>query len=172
MALPIGAYGFVRRIMPGRGLDCRVRRAGRLPAFSAILACALAAGCAESPQAPEAALKEMLTRAEAFAEAGEAGALADLVADDYEDAGGRDRAQLALMLRGLLMRYPRLELVVSVERIELFSPVLAQVELRVLAAGAGAGRVSAEGLRISASLRDDGEGWRVTSARWDGRRGI
>jgi hypothetical protein len=76
------------------------------------------------------------------------------------------------MLRGLLMRYPRLELVVSVERIELFSPVLAQVDLRVLAAGAGGGRFSADGLKISASLRDDGEGWRVTSARWDGRRGI
>ena len=143
-----------------------------MTAFAAILACGLAAGCGESPRAPEAAIREMLARAEAAAEAGEAGELADLLADDYEDEGGRDRAQLALTIRGLLMRYPRLELVVSVERIELFSPVLARVDLRVLAAGAGAGRFSAEGLEISASLRDEGGGWKVTSARWNGRRGI
>ena len=158
--------------MPPRGGDCRTRRAGRLPAFSAILACLLIAGCGEPPRDPEAALAQMLAQAEAAAEAGEAGTLAGLVAEDYEDAGGRDRDRLVLMLRGLLLRYPHLELVVSVEELELFSPVLARVELSVLAAGAGAGRFSAEGLEISVSLRDDGDGWRVTSARWDGGRGI
>ena len=157
---------------PLRGGDCRPSRAGRLPAFTAILASLLGVGCGEAPRDPKAALVDMLAQAEAAAEAGEAGTLADLVAEDYEDAGGRNRADLALMLRGILMRYPHLELVVSVEEFELFSPVLARVELSVLAAGAGAGRFSAEGIRISASLRDDGDGWRVTSARWDRRRGI
>jgi hypothetical protein len=65
-----------------------------------------------------------------------------------------------------------LELVVSVDEIELFSPVLARVEARVFSAGAGSGGLSADGFRIEASLRDEGDGWQVVSATWGGRGGI
>ncbi len=136
----------------------------------AVLAAALilVAGCGRDPGDPEAALRAWLAEAEALAEAGDAGALADLISDDYSDLAGRDRRQAAMMLRGLLLRYPRLELIVAEEELELFSPVLARTRLRVFAAGAGGGRLSADGFDLELSLRDDGDGWRVTGAAWEG----
>ncbi|MEJ2514446.1 MAG: hypothetical protein P8080_03865 [Gammaproteobacteria bacterium] len=132
------------------------------------LAIGAAAGCGPDAADPEATLRSWLTEAEAYAEAGDAQALAGLISPDYSDMAGRDRRQASVMLKGLLLRYPRLELVVTERDLELFSPVLARARLQVIAAGAGAGRLSADGFTLELSLRDDGDGWRVTGADWDG----
>jgi hypothetical protein len=73
---------------------------------------------------------------------------------------------MVLTIRGLLMRYPRLELIVSVREIELLSPQLARVRLDILTAGLGPGGVSADAFPLELSLRDEGDGWQVTRARW------
>jgi hypothetical protein len=141
-------------------------RGGWLLCGAALL---LAAGCGRQPSDPEAGIRAALAEAEIAAESGELDTLAARVAHDYGDREGRDRRALLLVLRGVMMRYPRLELVVTVREIELLSPELARVRLDVLAAGAGPGSLSADAFGLELSLRDDGSGWKLTRAEW-GRR--
>lgn len=129
----------------------------------------LAAGCGKTVTDPEARLREALAAAEVAAESGDFDALAALVARDYADREGRDRRTLLLQLRGLLMRYPRLELIVTVREIELPTPDLARVRVEVLAGGAGPAGLTADAFPMELSLRDDGSGWKLTRAEW-GRR--
>lgn len=133
------------------------------------VACLLAA-CSEPAEGPEARIRAALAEAELAAEAGDHQALAGWLARDYADSAGRDRRTVALLLRGLLMRYPRLELIVTVREIELHAPQLATVRLEILSAGAGAAGLSADAFGVELSLRDDG-GWQVTRAEWRGRAG-
>lgn len=126
----------------------------------------LAAGCGGPATDPEGRLRAAIAAAEAAAESGELEALSDWVARDYADASGRDRTRLLLTLRGLLMRYPRLELIVTVREIELLSPQLARARLDILTAGLGPAGLSADAFPLELSLRDDGGGWKVTRARW------
>ena len=146
----------------------------RAPLFALAAALVLAAGCGGPAPDPEARLRAAIAEAEAAAEAGEHAVLAERVARDYADAEGRDRTRLLLALRGLLMRYPRLEIIVDVREIELLSPQLARVRLEILTAGLGPAGLSADAFPLELSLRDDGSGWQVTRARWgrEGRGGI
>lgn len=149
--------------------DTAVRNAGL--AWLPWLVLAVLAGCGEPPPDPEARIREALAAAEAAAEAGDHAALADAVAGDYADDAGRDRRTLALTLRGLLMRYPRMELIVTVREVEVLSPQLARVRLEVISAGAGPAGLSADAFPLALSLRDDGSGWKVTRAEWRRRSG-
>lgn len=135
-----------------------------------LLAAALLGGCGKTVDQPEARIRAALAEAEQAAEAGDHQGLAAWVARDYADSSGRDRRTVALMLRGLLMRYPRLELIVTVREIQVHSPQLATVRLEVLSAGAGAAGLSADAFPLELSLRDDG-GWKVTRAEWRSRAG-
>jgi hypothetical protein len=147
---------------PGTGF-----RAIGTAARAALLIAALAmTACGGPAPDPEGRLRAAIVAAEEAAEAGEHAVLADLVARDYADASGRDRTRMVLTIRGLLMRYPRLELIVSVREIELLSPQLARVRLDILTAGLGPGGVSADAFPLELSLRDEGDGWQVTRARW------
>lgn len=136
----------------------------------ALLAVALLVGCGKKLDEPETRIRAALAQAEQAAEQGDHQALVAWVASDYADSSGRDRRTVALMLRGLLMRYPRLELIVAVREIQVHSPQLATVRLEVLSAGAGAAGLSADAFPLELSLRDDG-GWKVTRAEWRGRTG-
>lgn len=134
-----------------------------------LLLASLAWGCGQPVPEPEARIREALTAAQAAAESGDLEALSAWVARDYADQEGRDRRTLLLTLRGLLLRYPRMKLLVSVREVEVLSPQLARVRLEVLSAGAGPAGLSADAFPVELSLRDDGGGWKVTRAEW-GRR--
>lgn len=129
----------------------------------------LAVGCERPSPDPEGQIRALLAEAERAAEAGEHQRLGGWVAQDYSDREGRDRRSLLFTVRGLLLRFPRLELVVTVREIDLLSPQLARVRLDVLAGGAGAGGLSADAFPMELSLRDEGDGWKLTRAEW-GRR--
>lgn len=135
-----------------------------------LLAVALLSGCGKPANEPEVRIRAALAQAEQAAEDGDYQALAAWVARDYADSAGRDRRTVTLFLRGMLMRYPRLELIVTVRAIEVHSPQLATVRLEVLSAGAGAAGLSADAFPLELSLRDDG-GWKVTRAEWRRRTG-
>ena len=147
---------------------CRARRRPiGMTARAALLFAALAmAACGGPAPDPEGRLRAAIAAAEQAAEAGEHAVLAERVARDYADAAGRDRTRMVLTLRGLLMRYPRLELIVTVREIELLSPQLARVRLDILTAGLGPAGLSADAFPLELSLRDEGGGWQVTRARW------
>ena len=136
-----------------------------------LLAGLFVAGCGGPAPDPEGRLRAALAAAEAAAESGDHAFFADVVAGDYADAEGRDRMRVLLTLRGLLMRYPRLEIIVDVREIELLSPRLARVRLEILTAGLGPAGLSADAFPLELSLRDEGDGWQVTRARWDRRAG-
>jgi hypothetical protein len=138
-------------------------------AWLVLLAALCLSACGRPASDPELRIREALAAAELAVETGGYEALAAMVARDYADSEGRDRRALRLLLRGMLVRYPRAELVVTVREIEILSPRLARVRLEVLAAGAGGGRLSADAFPMELSLRDDGDGWQVTRAEW-GRR--
>lgn len=141
----------------------------RAMGVTALLVAALAVtACGAPAPDPEGRIRAAIAAAEEAAEAGEHALLADLVARDYADASGRDRTRMVLTMRGLLMRYPRLELIVTVQEIELLSPQLARVRLDILTAGLGPAGVSADAFPLELSLRDEGRGWQVTRARWGG----
>ena len=151
----------------GTGRPGAVRAISR--AWPWLVAVVLAAGCGQSTAEPEARIRAALAAAEAAAESGDASALAAQVARDYADRAGRDRRALVLTVRGLLLRYPHLELVVTIREIEIHAPQLATVWLDILAAGAGPYGISGDVFPLELSLRDDGGGWQVTRAEW-GRR--
>lgn len=146
------------------------RRAARAPRVAAVCALALAgllAGCSEPPAGdPETEIRKLVATAETAAQDGDFDALAELVASDYADRAGRNRRELLLLTRGMLMRYARLELLVRVDDVQVLSPQLASVRLAVIAAGASAAGLSADAFPLALSLRNEGAGWRVTRAEW------
>jgi len=141
------------------------------PALGLVLALA---ACSEPPSDPEVEIRAAIEAAEAAAEAGEYELLAARVSRDYADRAGRDRPRLLLMIRGLLMRYPRLEIIVTLREVRVLSPELARVRLDVLGAGAGRGGFSADAFPLELSLRRERGQWRITRAEWgrDLRDGI
>jgi hypothetical protein len=151
------------------GQAARISPARPGAAWLAIFAALCLNACGQPASDPELRIREALAAAELAAESGDYETLAAMVARDYADSEGRDRRALRLLLRGMLIRYPRAELVVTVREIEVLSPRLARVRLEVLAAGGGGGRLSADAFPMELSIRDDGDGWQVTRAEW-GRR--
>lgn len=134
--------------------------------IGALLACLALAGCGGPAPDPEGRLRAAFAAAEEAAENGDHAFFAEVVAGDYADAEGRDRMRVLLTLRGLLMRYPRVEIIVNVREIELLSPRLARARLEILTAGLGPAGLSADAFPLELSLRDEGDGWQVTRARW------
>lgn len=156
--------------MAGREAPWSWRSAGAAGLCLLLLWAGMAGGCGREVPDPEARIRELLAVAEQAAESGDYDALAGMVARDYADREGRDRRALLLTLRGLMMRYPRAELVVTVRELEVLSPQLARVRVEVLSAGMGPGGLGADAFPLELSLRDEGGGWKVTRAEW-GRRG-
>lgn len=111
----------------------------------------------------------MIDAAVAAAEARDYKALGAMLADDYEDAAGRNPRSATLYLRALFSRYPGVVVARRGLDIELLSPVLAraEVDLVVVARRRGAPlpvAVDAESFRLRVALRREGDAWRVTRA--------
>ena len=108
----------------------------------------------------EEQVREMFASAETAAEDRDASDVLALVADDYEDANGFDKAQLRDFLRGYFLANPRVELLVNVQSLEFPADGIAQAELTVT-------RVSLsdpQQLHLAVELRRTGDGWRVKRA--------
>ena len=107
---------------------------------------------------------------EAAAEERDASALRALVADDYEDAAGRDAGEVRGLLHAWLVAHPSVNLLTRIDAIELEGTELARVEVTVGLLGREATEGSGwdvafdvERLEIRLA-REDGD-WRVVSAR-------
>ncbi len=92
------------------------------------------AGCARS-QDPETAVRAWLDAAAAAAEARDVGDLRALIADDYADGRGNDKAALVNYCRALVLRHQTVRVFVDVDEIEMLSPTWAKVGLRAALAG-------------------------------------
>jgi hypothetical protein len=93
-----------------------------------------------------------------------------LVADDYEDASGRDAADVRTLLHAYLVAHPSLNLITRIDSIEIEGKELARlkVTIGVLAREADAESswdLAAEVRRLDVRLaREDGGEWRVIRA--------
>ena len=84
----------------------------------------------------------------------------DLVADDYEDAQGFDRAQLRNFLRGYFLAHPKIELLVNIESLEFLADGLAQAEITVTSLALN----DPDHARLKVEFRREGGGWKVRRA--------
>jgi hypothetical protein len=108
----------------------------------------------------EEQVRELFASAETAAEDRDASDVLALVADDYEDENGFDKAQLRDFLRGYFLANPRIDLLVNVQSLEFPADGIAQAELTVT-------RVSLsdpQQLHLGVELRRTDGGWRVKRA--------
>lgn len=125
-------------------------------------------GCGSPAATPEQEVRAALAALEAAAEAGDAGAFADLVSADYQDPYGHDREKLRAFVAFHVMQSGRgREVIVRVRdvRIEPGDPTRAAVTLAVGLAGAGS-RVGAEVYAVDMDVTREGDAWRVSWAQW------
>jgi SnoaL-like domain len=130
-----------------------------------LLACA-ACGSAGTP---EDQVRALVAEAESLAEARDAGELRSLVADDYADASGRDASEIRNLLHAWLVAHPSVNLLTSIDSIELEGTELARVQVTVgmlgrEAKGDSDWDLAADVERLDIRLARDGGDWRVISA--------
>jgi hypothetical protein len=139
-----------------------------LGARNALIAAAcLFAACGSRPT-PEDEIRALIASAETAAEARDAGALRELVADDYRDAEGRSADDIRRYLHGYLIAHQSIHLMTRIDAIEIEGPEVARAQVTVGMLGresASDWDLAADVQRIDLRLaREDGE-WRVTRAR-------
>lgn len=130
----------------------------------------MAAGCG-FPGTPEDEIRALVATAEESAEARDASALKDLVADDYGDAAGRTASDIRNTVHGWLLAHQSVRLISRVDSIELEGTELARVAVTVGMLGREAASDSAWDLagdvwRLDLTLAREGGGWRVIRAGW------
>lgn len=140
--------------------------------FTGTLACmaALAAGCGPAGT-PDDEIRALVAAAEEAAEARDASALKDLVADDYQDAAGRSASDIRGYVHGWLVAHQSVRLLSRVDSIELEGTELARVAVTVGMLGREAASESAWDLagdvwRFDLVLARQGGDWRVVRAGW------
>jgi hypothetical protein len=154
----------------GRAILFAHDRALRRLAGALAFAAALAAGCG-SPDTPEGEIRALVATAEESAEARDASALKDLVADDYGDAAGRTASDIRNYVHGWLVAHQSVRLISRVDSIELEGTELARVAVTVGMLGREAAPDSAWDLagdvwRFDMTLAREGGDWRVIRAGW------
>ncbi|MGQ0430532.1 MAG: hypothetical protein ACT4UQ_11430 [Gammaproteobacteria bacterium] len=112
-----------------------------------------------------------MTNAEEAAEARDASALKDMVADDYADDAGRSAADLRAYVRGWLVSHQSVYLVTRVDSIELEGKELARLAVTVGMLGREADSESAWDVagdiyKLDLMLARDGGEWHVIRAGW------
>ncbi|MEO0996235.1 MAG: hypothetical protein AAFX58_01835 [Pseudomonadota bacterium] len=148
---------------------------GREQARGLLLAMAAAAivGCGGAAAGPEAEIRAWLDEAEAHAEDGALGKLAEFVDPAYTDARGNDQEMLVRQLRLYGLGGGQRELVVDVDAIEVHGDSAAEVAVSLLYASLPGDRLRLDAGRYAVTLElvRSGQGaWTVISSRW-GRAG-
>ena len=137
---------------------------------AALLLLAALAGCGREVS-PEDEVRAVVAAAEQAAEARDASALLDLVADDYRDGRGNGAAEIRRYARGYLIAHQSIRLLVRIDQLELVARDLARLEATVGMLGreaeaASAWDLAADVYEFDVTLaREDGD-WRVTRADW------
>jgi hypothetical protein len=96
-----------------------------------VLLAALACAACKSAGTPEEELHSLVAEAEEFAEARDAGALRDLIANDYRDATGRDAGEVRGFLHAWLIAHPSVNLLTRIDSIKLEGTELARVRVTI-----------------------------------------
>jgi hypothetical protein len=139
--------------------------------FSWAIACgvSLIAVGACSRSSDEEQIRELIATAEQAAEARDASDVMSLIAPEYRDSQGFDRAQLQSFLRGYFLTHPRIELLLRIAEIKIETPTRARARLELTVVGTQIGGENgtslsgdSESLQVD-FMRIDGE-WRIARA--------
>ena len=118
---------------------------------------------------PEEEIRAVVDIAETAAEARDAGALRDLVADDYRDDDGRGAGDIRRYVQGYLIAHQSIHLITRIDSIEIEGKEVAHVKATVGMLGRESDstwQLASDIYRFDVRLaREDGE-WRVTRAAW------
>jgi len=127
---------------------------------SLIFVAALLLAACSAKSSDEVQVRELFASAEAAAEARDTADVLELVADDYSDAQRFDKPSLQNFLRLYFLAHPKIELIVSIEKLEFPVPGLAQTEISVATVGGGDANLQ----RLKVELRKSGDDWHVSRA--------
>jgi hypothetical protein len=131
-----------------------------------VIAVSVIAGCSHSSD--EEQVLAVIEAAEAAAEARDTSDALDLVAADYADARGLDKAQLQSFLRAYFLTHPKIELLVRSGPVELETANRARVRVEVVMLGTqrvsddGPGALTGESESLQVELQRRDSEWRVT----------
>ena len=137
----------------------------------AIVAVALAgllAACSKPSAGPEAEVRGWIERGAAAAEARERDTLMDMISPAYRDSRGYNRARIGDMLRFYFLRMNAIELIMSIDEINVIGDSAAEARITVGMAGKHDGVLgfSADAYQFAFELEKGGSDWRLISARW------
>ena len=140
------------------------------PAIVAAMLAAGLAGCSPAPS-PEDEIRDVVAGAERAAEARDARALRDLVADDYRDGRGNGAEEIRRFVHGYLVAHQSVHLLVRIEEIELPAADLARLRATVAMVGkeadsASAWDLAADVYEFDVTLARESGDWRVIRADW------
>lgn len=132
------------------------------------------AACGAPATTPEDEVRALVAGLARAADARDAGAVLELISDDYADPDGRDKQALHGVVVGTFLRHEALHVLARVKQVELADPPEAASAVAVAAltgapvedVGELAG-ISADVYRFELEARREADGrWRVASARW------
>ncbi len=160
MSRSIGAYA------PNAGKPRGAWLRALFTAALAALALALA-GCARPP--PEQALREAIAGMQAAAEARDAAAVVEPVAEDFAGPGGLDRDGLRRMLALRFLANQRVGMTLGPLAVTLHGEDRAEVAFTAATTGGSGGLLPETGRvhQVRTGWRRDGGDWRLVSADWD-----
>lgn len=152
-------------------IDRRTRNRGWAGLRCGILAGALIAvlyGCSGPATAPEEELRDWVRRGVAAAEARERRVLADMISPAYADARGYDRDRVERLLQVYFKRMNTIELVTSIDEINVAADSAAELLVTVGMGGThdGVFGFSADAYQFLLELEKDDDDWALISARW------
>lgn len=127
--------------------------------LSALILVASLAACS-SRTSDEQQVRALIDGVEAAAEQRDASDVLAFVAADYQDSEGFDRAQLQNFLRAYFLAHPRVELLVSIDKLEFPADGLAQAEVTVTGISLG----DVDRARLGVEFRREADQWRVSRA--------
>jgi ketosteroid isomerase-like protein len=141
-------------------------------ALSILLSPLLVLGCQGDAESPEARIRAVIAEIAEAVEAKDVGRVKEHVADDFEDAHGRDRRELAQLLTFHTMRNQNVHVMTRIRDVVLREDGRAAVEIVAATAGRpipeampSAG-LRADVYRIEADFEDRGGDWLLVWAQW------
>ena len=140
---------------------------------AAAMCLALLSGCYGAQSTPEEQVRTLFREASAAAEARDASALRNIVAEDYSDEEGRDKRAIDAVIRFYILRHQSIHVLTQVKALSFPEPLKAQAVVLVATAGTPIGgaeeleRIRADLHRFDVEVvRHGKDGWKVTRATW------
>ena len=139
-----------------------------LPSLLAWVVCLTLSACGGPASAPEEEIREWVRVGVEAAQAKERRQLVGMISPAYADARGNDRNAIENILRAYFMRMNNVELVTSIEDIQVIGDTAAAMVIKVAMAGTHDGVLgfSADAYRFAFELQRNGDDWQLIAARW------